>query len=383
MLPTDMRAVSLRIGLIVALSSFLVPSGAFRPGNETGLTRKDHSLKIPSGHNSMRFRGSLRGSLFFDLNFLENDKILYNIRAFPWGDVDYEGKEIIDMWSSNETHLAEEAVTRQNAGPALPNLPIRSDQERMDFKIQFVKNFYGEDREVLMFIGKSLHWRETLPRKFNFDKLVLSEAVEETAPASKLKATSFNEVHTHPESATRPNLLPFGPPLSKYQKRDAIWGMTPLQVAPTDRYQFQIKGEVSVKKLPSPLEIEATFLTNYSSFRVLFDEPYLAKLQLGVINGTKAFLGLLHREIRGGPELLAAVDEKDLPESVSDHSFQLTLQRDLDKVAAFVDINGVRLEAAMLVRNSLMILPSHLLTIVIGKPEEHWLTVTDVNEKYV
>lgn len=89
-----------RFGLIVTLSMCLcVPGEAFRPGNETGLIRKDHLLKIAPGDNFLRFRGSLKGSLFFDLNFFENDKIVYNIRAFPWGDVDYEGKEIIDMWS--------------------------------------------------------------------------------------------------------------------------------------------------------------------------------------------------------------------------------------------------------------------------------------------
>ena len=105
--------------------------------------------------------------------------------------------------SSNETHLAEEAVTKRNAGPALPNLPIKSDQERVDIKIQFARNFYGEDREILMFVGKSLHWRETLPRKIRFDKAILSEAIEESAAASKLKATASFREYTQPETAMR------------------------------------------------------------------------------------------------------------------------------------------------------------------------------------
>lgn len=79
-----------------------------------------------------------------------------------------------------------------------------------------------------------------------------------------------------------PHPLAFGPPLSKFQRRDAIWGMTPLQVPPGDRYQLQIKGEIAVITLPSPIEVEATLLTNYSSFRLLFDEPYLAKVNFAI-----------------------------------------------------------------------------------------------------
>ncbi|XP_022643790.1 uncharacterized protein LOC111264122 isoform X1 [Varroa jacobsoni] len=366
------------------LASLPVPSSAYRPGNETGLARRRFALDIPSRKNEYNFQGEIRGSLFFDIDFMEREITKINLRAFPWGDVDYEGREIIDMWSSNETHLAEEAITKRNAGPALPNLPIRDDQDKINIRIQLAPSFYGEEeRDLLLFIDNQLHWRETLPRKFDFDKVVLSEAVARDATPSQVKITATSNKYTHPKEAIRPHPLAFGPPLSKFQRRDAIWGMTPLQVPPGDRYQLQIKGEIAVITLPSPIEVEATLLTNYSSFRLLFDEPYLAKIQLVVANGTLAGLGLLHRQSLGSQELLVSVDEKSLPSPVTDRSFQMTLQRDLDKVAAFVDINGVRLEGAMQVQNSLSILPAHLFTIVIGKPEEHWLRVTEISEKYV
>ncbi|OQR74776.1 hypothetical protein BIW11_03363 [Tropilaelaps mercedesae] len=367
--------------LIVFLPLFIF---AYRPGNETGLARRQFGLDVDPGQNEFSFKGELRGSLFFDMNLMERGITRMNLRAFPWGDVDYEGREIIDMWSSNETHLAEEAITKRNAGPALPNLPIRDNQDEIDLRIQLAPTFFDEDeRDLLLFIDNQLHWRETLPRKFDFDKVILSEAVPKDATSSKVKATATAKKYKHPKSATRPNLLMFGPPLSKFQRRDAIWGMTPLQVPPGDRYQLQIKGEITVTNLPSPLEIEATLLTNYSSFRVLFDEPYLAKMQLIVANGSLAGFGLLHRQSLGSQELLVSVDEKPLPSPLTDRSFQMTVQRDLDKVAAFADIGGVRLEGAMRVENSLSILPAHLFTIVIGKPEEHWLEIAEVSEKYV
>ncbi|XP_022695473.1 uncharacterized protein LOC111264122 isoform X2 [Varroa jacobsoni] len=295
------------------LASLPVPSSAYRPGNETGLARRRFALDIPSRKNEYNFQGEIRGSLFFDIDFMEREITKINLRAFPWGDVDYEGREIIDMWSSNETHLAEEAITKRNAGPALPNLPIRDDQDKINIRIQLAPSFYGEEeRDLLLFIDNQLHWRETLPRKFDFDKVVLSEAVARDATPSQVKITATSNKYTHPKEAIRPHPLAFGPPLSKFQRRDAIWGMTPLQVPPGDRYQLQIKGEIAVITLPSPIEVEATLLTNYSSFRLLFDEPYLAKVQ-----------------------------------------------------------------------NSLSILPAHLFTIVIGKPEEHWLRVTEISEKYV
>lgn len=82
-------------------------------------------------------------------------------------------------------------------------MPIKSDQERVDIKIHFVENFYGEDREVLMYVGKSLHWRETLPRKFNLNKAILSEAIEDSGADSKVKVTASVKEYSHPDSATR------------------------------------------------------------------------------------------------------------------------------------------------------------------------------------
>lgn len=76
-----------------------MPSSAYRPGNETGLARRRFALDIPSRKNEYNFQGEIRGSLFFDIDFMEREITKINLRAFPWGDVDYEGREIIDMWS--------------------------------------------------------------------------------------------------------------------------------------------------------------------------------------------------------------------------------------------------------------------------------------------
>lgn len=60
-----------------------------------------------------------------------------------------------------------------------------------------------EERDLLLFIDNQLHWRETLHRKFDFDKVVLSEAVARDATPSQVKITATSNKYTHPKEAIR------------------------------------------------------------------------------------------------------------------------------------------------------------------------------------
>lgn len=110
------------------------------------------------------------------------------------------------------------------------------------------------------------------------------------------------------------------------------------------RIKTNLNWETFVAQLSAVL---CTLLPGHYRF-FLWRNP--SQMQFIVANSSLAGLGLLHRQTLGGQELLVSVDEKRLPSPLTDRSFQMTLQRDLDKLAAFVDIGGIRLEAAMNVR---------------------------------